>query len=113
MTFESVLSFLLLGCDSLGTGLAASLTHSVLPKSSALSEKLRISVDSWRLHESLGGSLQNRPMGDGLKPANGVARNIVPFIPFSPAQASPFWCASYVARISGCDRDGADGRAWR
>ena len=59
------------------------------------------------------GALQNRPMGDGSKPANGVARDIVPFIPFSPAQASPFWCASYVARISGCGRDEADGRAWR
>jgi len=68
---------------------------------------LRISCISPR------GSLQNRPMGDGSKPANGVARDIVPFIPFSPAQASPFWCASYVARISGCGRDEADGRAWR
>src|SRR5580700_10685723 len=36
------------------------------------------------------GSLQNRPMGDGSKPANGVAGDIVPFNRFSPAEASPF-----------------------
>jgi len=42
------------------------------------------------------------------KPANGVARNIVPFIPFSPAQASPFWCASYVAWSRGQSRADSD-----
>ena len=45
------------------------------------------------------GSLQKRPMGDGSKPANGAAGNLISFIPFSPAQASPFLCASSVGRI--------------
>jgi 20S proteasome alpha/beta subunit len=48
---------------------------------------------------------QNRPTD--------VVRDVISFSPFSPGPASPFSCASSLARISGCDRGVAGGRAWR
>jgi hypothetical protein len=58
-------------------------------------------------------SAEKRPTVVTSKPANGCGPELGSFNLLSPAQASPFWCASSVGRISGCDRGVAGGRAWR
>src|SRR5712664_1331876 len=61
----------------------------------------------------LSGQVKSGQRWSGQNRPTDAARNLVSFNPFSPAQASPFLCASSVAHISGCGRDGAGGRAWR
>ena len=53
------------------------------------------------------------PSGVRSKPANGCGPGQGSFIPSSLDQASLFSSASFVARISGCDRGVAGGRAWQ
>ncbi len=75
-----------------------------LPEGVSLPEK-DVPIPQW--------SGQKRPMVVRSKPANGCGPGRDSFSPFSPGPASPFSCASSLARISGCDRGVAGGRAWR
>jgi hypothetical protein len=74
---------------------------------------LGFDVSSTVLEKCPRGSHQKRPTGVRSNPANGCGPELGSFSPFSPGPASPFSCASFLARISGCDRGVAGGRAWR